>query len=69
MGVGFIILAHQDLDRVAQVAGYWAQRDSPVVIHVDARTDGDAVQTLQDQLAKFVNVRFTERRACDWGKF
>ncbi len=69
MGVGFIILAHQDLDRAAQVAGYWAQRDHPLVIHVDARTDDDEFQTMQDQLAKFRNIRFTARRACDWGKF
>jgi len=67
--VGFIILAHQDLDRVAQVAGYWAQRDHPLVIHVDARASDDDYKTMQDQLAQFRNVRFTARRACDWGKF
>ncbi len=69
MGVGFIILAHQDLDRVAQVAGYWAQRDSPVVIHVDERADSDDYQDMQAQLTKFQNIRFADRRSCDWGKF
>jgi uncharacterized protein DUF5927/core-2/I-Branching enzyme len=69
MRVGFIMLAHQHLDRVAQVSGYWAQRDNPVVIHVDARAPEDEYQTLKDQLAQFSNVRFTKRRPCDWGKF
>jgi len=69
MGVGFIMLAHQDLDRVAQVAGYWAQRDHPVVIHVDMRANATRFQDLQDELAKFRNVRFVPRRPCDWGKF
>jgi len=69
MTVGFILLAHQDLDRVAQVAGYWAQRDHPLVIHVDARADDDEYLTMQGQLEQFRNIRFAERRACDWGKF
>lgn len=69
MGVGFIILAHQDLDRVAQVAGYWAQRDHPLVIHVDARADDEDFATMQGQLAQFRNIRFAMRRPCDWGKF
>ncbi|MFT5006251.1 MAG: hypothetical protein ACI8YI_001870 [Paracoccaceae bacterium] len=69
MGVGFIILAHQDLDRVAQVASYWAQQDHPLVIHVDARADDAQYQSMQADLAQYQNVRFAIRRACDWGKF
>ncbi|NOX39566.1 MAG: beta-1,6-N-acetylglucosaminyltransferase [Alphaproteobacteria bacterium] len=69
MAVGFIILAHEHLDRVAQVAGYWAQRRSPVVIHVDARADDEDYRELQDGLARFDNIRFVERRACEWGRF
>ncbi len=69
MGVGFIILAHENLNRVAQVAGYWAQHDCPVVIHVDARTDPAEYRTLEQALAQFNNVRFADRRACHWGKF
>ena len=33
--VGCILLAHADLDRVAQTARHWATRDCPVVIHCD----------------------------------
>ncbi|MBZ0130335.1 MAG: beta-1,6-N-acetylglucosaminyltransferase [Rhodobacteraceae bacterium] len=69
MGVGFVILAHKDLDRVAQVAGYWAQNDAPVAIHVDSRAGSQDYADLQAKLEKFTNIRFAERRACDWGKF
>ncbi len=69
MTVGFIILAHKDLDRVAQVAGYWAQREHPVVIHVDARAEADEYATLEAALSKFGNIRFARRHRCDWGTF
>jgi hypothetical protein len=69
MRVGFVMLAHQDLDRAAQVAAYWAQNDCPVVIHVDARTDDGAFEGMKTTLAPYKNIRFTERRSCDWGKF
>ena len=35
--VGFVMLCHTALDRAAQVARHWAERDCPVVIHVDRR--------------------------------
>jgi len=69
MGVGFIMLVHQDLDRAAQVAVYWAQRDCPVVIHADTRTNAAEYERMQGRLAQFNNVRFATRHACDWGKF
>jgi len=69
MGVGFIMLVHQDLDRAAQVAGYWAQNDCPVVIHADTRTNALEYAQFQRSLAQFSNVRFANRHACDWGKF
>ena len=69
MGVGFIMLVHQDLDRAAQVAGYWAQRDCAVVIHADIRTNKAEFADMRDRLAQFGNVRLIQRHACDWGKF
>lgn len=69
MSVGFIILAHQELDRVAQIAGYWAQRDHPLVIHVDSRANDQDYLALQEKLEIFHNIRFAERRSCDWGKY
>ena len=69
MSVGFIMLAHKNLDRVAQVAGYWAQRDHPVVIHIDARAPRADFDEMTEVLQKFRNIRFVARRPCDWGKF
>ncbi len=69
MTVGFVLLAHDNLNRVADVAGYWAHRNSPVVIHVDARCDDGAYADLQEGLKDFENIRFVTRRACDWGRF
>mgnify|MGYP002630439596 FL=1 len=63
------MLVHQDLDRAEQVAGYWAQRDCPVVIHADTRTNASEYAQMQDRLAQFNNIRFANRHACDWGKF
>ncbi len=69
MTVGFIMLAHQDLDRAAQVAAYWASHDSPVVIHVDARSDLRDFEGMKAALARHDNVRFAPRRPCGWGEF
>lgn len=69
MTVGFIILAHQDLDRAAEVAAYLARNDAPVVIHVDARTREDDFNLMKSTLSRHENIRFSKRFACDWGKY
>jgi hypothetical protein len=35
--LGFVMLCHTALHRAAKVARHWAERDCPVVIHVDQR--------------------------------
>ncbi|MCW1931289.1 beta-1,6-N-acetylglucosaminyltransferase [Pararhodobacter zhoushanensis] len=65
--LGFILLAHTALDRVAQVARFVAQGGNPVVIHVDARTPAKAFQGLQQALTDLPDVRFSKRHRCDWG--
>ena len=52
---------------VAQVARYWAQRDCPVVIHVDKRTPAAKAEKLRADLADLPNIRFSPRHACEWG--
>ncbi len=69
MSVGFIMLAHQNLDRAAQVSGYWAQNDLPVVLHIDAKAEQREFDDLKASLAKFSNVRYAPRRNCGWGEF
>ena len=67
MSVGFLMLCHTALDRAAQVARHWAERDCPVVIHVDARVGRGEYQKLVDALADVANVRFSKRYSCEWG--
>ena len=67
MSVGFVMLCHTALERAAEVARHWAERDCPVVIHVDKRVTRPDYDTLVQALADLNNVRFSERFACEWG--
>lgn len=61
------MLCHTALDRAAQVARYWALRDCPVVMHVDARVARKHYTALKADLADLTNIRFSGRHACEWG--
>ncbi|MBF9029358.1 glycosyl transferase [Rhodobacterales bacterium HKCCE3408] len=65
--LGFAILCHTALGRVAQLARHLAERDCPVVIHVDAKVPDREVAALKATLAENWNVRFSPRFRCDWG--
>ncbi|MBN2630916.1 MAG: glycosyl transferase [Rhodobacteraceae bacterium] len=67
MSVGFVMLCHTALDRAAQVARHWAERNCPVVIHVDRRVAAHACAKLTAGLADLGKVRFSGRQACEWG--
>ena len=65
--LGLVMLCHTALDRAGEVARYWADRDCPVVIHVDKRTDRAEFAALQASVAGYHTIRFAERFACEWG--
>lgn len=67
MSVGFVMLCHTALERAAEVARHWAERDCPVVIHVDKRVARLAYDGLVQSLADLTNIRFSPRFACEWG--
>ena len=67
MSVGFVMLCHTALDRAALVARHWAERDCPVVVHVDRRVRRRAFDGLVKTLSDLPNVRFSGRHACEWG--
>ena len=67
MSVGFVMLCHTSLDRAAEIARHWAERDCPVVIHVDKRVKRTAYDWLVKALIDLNNVRFSARHACEWG--
>lgn len=67
MSIGFVMLCHTALERAAEVARHWAERDCPVVIHVDKRVAKPAFDGLVAALADLGNIRFSGRFACEWG--
>jgi hypothetical protein len=67
MSVGFVMLCHTALERAAEVARHWAERDCPVVIHVDRRVEKLAYDGLVQSLADLPNILFSPRFACEWG--
>jgi hypothetical protein len=65
--LGFAMICHTALPRAAQVARHWAERDCPVVIHVDRSVPREAFAAFQRSLSDLVNVRFCKRHRCEWG--
>ena len=65
--LGFVMLCHTALHRAAQVARHWAERDCPVVIHVDRQVKRSRYADFRRELADLENVRFTKRLRCEWG--
>ncbi|OYU20392.1 MAG: glycosyl transferase [Rhodobacteraceae bacterium PARR1] len=61
------MLCHTALERAAQVARHWSERDCPVVIHVDKRVEKWNYDRLRADLSDLSNVRFSARHACEWG--
>ncbi len=68
--VGFVMLAHDHLDRAAAVARHWAEAGAPVAIHIDRKVPSEAHDAFVRALADLDNVVFPERRfRCEWGMF
>ena len=65
--LGFVMLCHTALHRAAQVARHLAERDCPVVIHVDGRVTRSAYEAFRRELGDLDRLRFTRRLRCDWG--
>ncbi|MCV6587143.1 MAG: beta-1,6-N-acetylglucosaminyltransferase [Marinibacterium sp.] len=67
--LGVVILAHEALHRVAQVARHWARAGVAVVVHVDARADPAQVARLQAALGRQSRVLFAPSSRSDWGSW
>ena len=65
--LGFVMMCHTALDRAAQVARHWAERDCPVVIHLDKRVAKERFDWLKNEMADLENVKFAKRHKCEWG--
>ncbi|MBL4627541.1 MAG: glycosyl transferase [Roseicyclus sp.] len=65
--LGFVMMCHTALNRAAEVARHWAERDCPVVIHLDNRVAKERFEWLKRELADLENVKFSKRHKCEWG--
>lgn len=65
--LGFAMQCHTALDRAAEVARHWAERDCPVVIHVDKSVSRVRFEEFRKTLSDLENVRFCKRVRCEWG--
>lgn len=65
--LGFVMMCHTALNRAAEVARHWAERDCPVVIHLDLRVPKDKNAWLKNELSDLDNVKFCKRHKCEWG--
>lgn len=69
MSIGVIMLCHTAFDRAAQIARFWANSGSPMVIHVDSRVAPAAYNAFVRSLSDLPDVSFSVRHACEWGTF
>lgn len=69
MSVGFSILAHENLHRVAQLAGALASAGFPVVLHIDAGAPQADFDRLRARLSAHPNILFSPRIRAAWGEF
>nr|WP_214649939.1 beta-1,6-N-acetylglucosaminyltransferase [Palleronia pontilimi] len=61
------MLCHDALERAAQIARHWAERDCPMVIHVDSRVSAARFRKFRDAVKDLDNVAFSPRVKCEWG--
>lgn len=67
MTVGVVMLAHDNLDRAAQIARHWADGGCPVVIHVDRKVPKKEFLEFQSTLSNIDRIKFSKRHRCEWG--
>jgi hypothetical protein len=65
--VGHIILAHEHLNRVGQLAQHLTAAEMPVIIHIDSKTPDHEVESLRAVMVDNPFVRFAPRINTDWG--
>lgn len=67
MRLGIVMLVHDAFDRGIQLARHWATNGCPVVVHVDERVSLSDYDAFVSAFTDLPDVRFCDRRPCDWG--
>lgn len=65
--LGFVILAHEPLDRALQITRYWASAGCPIVVHLDKSVSREAHASFVKALEDLPGVLFGRRLRCEWG--
>lgn len=69
MRLGFVILAHRDLNRVAELVRHLSGENCAVAVHIDKNVSLTQFDAFKSNLETVENVIFTKRTACEWGRF
>ena len=67
--VGFIILAHENLDRAKMLVAHLRENDAPVAIHLDSRLPKADMQNFQEEFKTDKRVHFLKPITTEWCKF
>jgi len=67
--IGIVMLVHEHVGRVAELANHWVAEGAPVAIHADRRLPAAAMADLAAGLHRPERIRLAPRRACEWGTF
>lgn len=67
--IGFVVLAHDNLGRVADLIDHLVAADCPVCVHIDKKTGPKVFARFQARMAAHPNVSFARRHRCEWGRF
>lgn len=67
--VGFIILAHHNLHRVAQLALHLSRHGGKVIIHIDAHCPKAEFDKMVRSVSLDPGVLLSDRVRCSWGTF
>lgn len=67
--LGFVILAHTDLHRVAELVHHLSANECAVAIHIDKKVSNTDFANFKNDLSGLKNVVLSKRTACEWGEF
>lgn len=63
------VLAHSNLDRVAQVVRFLSDAKMHICIHVDGAVSADKFNAFKASLNNYPNILWAKRVECEWGHF
>ncbi len=69
MSIGFVLLVHENLDRVAQLVAALHRMGCKLAIHVDAKVPESEYMAFRQVVDGLESVVLAPRLHCEWGRF